>query len=246
MRRRDLKSKKVRFDNLLKIWPRYTKGSAFELLDIDFEDSFPDAANKLKYVWPNYIKRIIGLAHAEAGNMNDKNGMQKYVMQDDTIENHNFNGLLALKSLFYRLPKSNKSCKQNLEKLIRSAPTGTLISSEVRRISQELADKNEKEMNPFIIYFQNDEQQPYKFFVCINHLVYELDHFTTALDILFKSYYVFNFKYSDECKIILTFLQHFYYQIFFSKDFNSNIVNVLMCDIDIERGVECENLMVSK
>lgn len=243
LRRRDLKSKVVSFDNVLKIWPRYNKPNSFELMDIDFEDSFPDALNKLKYIWPDHVKRIIELAYDEAKASNDKDGMQKYQMQDDTIENNNnFNGLLAFTALFSMLPKSNKSYKQDLERLIRIAPRGTLISSEVRRIAQVLADKKVKEMNPFIIYFQNEEQQPYKFFICINHLIYEVEHFTTALDILFKSYYVFNLKYSEECKVILTFLQHFYYQIFFSQDLNSNVVNVLMCDIDINRGIECENL----
>lgn len=242
LRKIDLESKKVSFANVLKMWPRYTKGLGYELIHIDFAFTYPDAVNNLIYKWPDYVNKIIELAHEDAKNNNDKNGMEKFKDNNNDDENNGI-GYLALYAIFYMLPKSNGSTKQKLEKMFRKAERGTQITSEVQRISQMEAAKNSKEMNPFIIYFENENHQPYKFFVCINLLPYEFNNFITALDTLFKSYFVFNLRYPKECKIILTFFQHFFFQIFLPKDIQSNTINSLMCDIDIDRGIECESLM---
>lgn len=141
IRKIDLESKKINFDDLLKNWPRYSKLTGFELMEIDFENKYPNAVNNLKYLWPGYISRVIQLAFDEAKSAHDRYGMEKFDMQNESQDDdNNFNGFIALNAIFYMLPKSNKTSKQNLHRLLRPAPKGTLISSEIQRISQELAD----------------------------------------------------------------------------------------------------------
>lgn len=245
LRKLDLIYVKNTFNDILELWPRYSKQLGYELVDIDFSHLYPKSVNNLKILWPTYVNTIIQLAYDDANSNKDKNGIAKFELKDKMLDDeNNYLGYLALHAIFYLLPKSNKVSKQNINEMFRKAPKGTLIYDEVRRISTEAAKNKKKELNPFIIYFENDQKVPYKFFVCINSLVYEIGNFMTALDTLFKVYFVFNLNYPKECTLLLTFIQHFFFQIFLPNDIESSSLNGLMCDIDIDRAIECGSMMV--
>lgn len=94
------------------------------------------------------------------------------------------------------------------------------------------------------MYFEDEDQIPYKFFVCINFLIYEHDNFITALNALFISYFTFDFSYPPECLNIFTFLQHFYYQIFLERDVNSVNILSLIADLDADIASLCEEKQI--
>lgn len=242
LRKKEMSMKKFSFTEFLEQWPRYTKPIGFELVVIDFDDSYPDSASNLKILWPQYTKTIIGVArkHAKEYKHNEKLAQLKinWKLKDDE---NNYIGWIAVNAVFYMCPGRAEGVNQKLSSFFRKVVKGSLISDEVQRISEELAtleNKKLRKMNPFIIYYEDENKVPYKFFVIINHLIYETGNLTTALDVVFKSYFVFGFKYPLECSSTLTFIQQFFYKIFFDKDIESNIMNAFMCDIDPDRGDE--------
>lgn len=238
----DMNNKEFSFDQILAMWPRYTKQTGYELIDIDFTHLFPESASNLKYLWSTYSKKIIDCALNHAKEQKHKDKIDQFKMKESFIDTeNNYIGCLALHAIFYMCPSKNGYINQNITSMFRKANKGTLINEEVHRISEEISKlktKKTKKMNPFIIYYEDKNNVPYKFFVCINHLIYEIGNFITALDTLFKSYFVFKFQYPDECINTLIFIQQFFFKIFYSKDFKSYIMNSFMCEIDPIRGAE--------
>lgn len=232
------------FDTVLANWPRLKKQMGYELVDIDFSHLHSGAASKLKSLWPKYVRRIVNLAYQEAKRKKDKSSIDKFKIKDNNEdEEQNLVGLLGLQAIFYLCPNKNKVTKQSFNVLFRKTENRALINEEVQKISEERAAKK-MSLNPFVLYFEDEKSMPCKFFVCINHLVYEVGMFITALDTLVKSFFVFDLAYPEEGVNTLTFIQHFFLQIYLSTDIESNMINSLMCDIDLERSLECETLML--
>lgn len=241
-------SKDFNLEKVLDAWPRYKKHQGWELIDIDFENSHPESAGNLKHLWHKYVPKIINLAYeeAEGKTKKDKDAMLKYSQKPPTPdEENNFLGCLALHALYYLCPKKNKTTSQILSKMFSRVENTTKIDDEVRKISERAAIEGEQAMNPFILYFDDKHGVPYKFFVCVDQLVYELATFVTALDILFKSYFVLNLNYPPEAKNVLMLIQHFFFKIYLPNDGFYTTVLAVMCDIDIDRGLECEALMTN-
>lgn len=240
VRRNDILNKS--FDDLLAEWPRYSKKLAYELVNIDFEFLHPSSSHNLKYLWHKHVKQIIELALNEATSKNDKDGIAKFGGDIIVDEDENFMGMLALNAVFYLCPNRSKTTKQTFSSMFKRSTRGARIDEEVMTLSIEAAKKKKKEMNPFILYFEDESHIPYKFFVCVNHIIYEISNFVTALDTLFKCYFVFDLSYPKECVNALTFIQHFFFQIFLEKDLNSTVIKSFMCDLNIDRAIACENM----
>lgn len=233
----------LNFDEMLKKWPRYKKQIGYELVDIDFANLYPDANSRFRHFWPKYNSKILELALELAKSRRDKDAIFKFSANSSLEdEENNFAGSLALYAIFYMLPQSNRKSKQNFQKLFRKAEKGVKINDEIRKIAEKEA-KNNKSMNPFIIYFENDDGNIYKFFVCINLLIYETCNITTALDVLMKAYFVFDLQYPQETVNVLTFIQHFFFQIYLDTDISSSFIMSLIVDVDRDRAQECEILM---
>lgn len=126
LRKVDLESKKIGFDDLLKNLPRYNKPSGYELLEIDFQYTYPNTTNNFKHLWPGYINRVTQLAFEEARSNRDKHVMETFKIKEGD-DDQNIDGFIALNVIFYLLPKSNKSVRQSLDRLFRSSPKCTLI-----------------------------------------------------------------------------------------------------------------------
>lgn len=214
---------------------------------LTISNDFKFESGELKqWLKDNFADKIIDLAYEKAVVSRDKDAITRYKKRSEKVDDeNNYLGCLALSAIFYMCPSKNKSSGQSLEKMFLKVPRGTMINQEIQKISEKVKGK-QKEMNPFIIYYENENGIAFKFFVCINHLIYEMTNFISALDILFKSYFVFFLKYPPECVNVLTFLQHFFYKIFLDSDIASTTILGLMCDIDIERGRECQQLWEQK
>lgn len=232
------------FEKVLQLWPRYKKSIGYELVDIDFKHLYPGSTSSyLKHYFYNFADKIIKLALDEARDRKDKDAIDRFNRKSPVIdEENNFLGCVTLAAIFYMVPNKNKKCKQSLDKMFHKVPKGNMINEEIQRVSEKAATLKE-DMNPFILYYENESCMPYKFFVSVNHLIYETSNFITALDILFKCYFVFNVNYPSKCINVLTFLQHFFYKIFLKSDVNSTSIFSFMCDVDIERGLECEKII---
>lgn len=231
------------FDKILDAWPRYKKSIGFELVDIDFSCLYPESNDSLKHFWHEYSAKIIEVALKESRKKKDKDAISRFKKHPPAgDEDRNFVGCLALHAIFFMCPSKNKNSKQSLDKMFLRAQRGAMINEEIQRISEE-CKKLKEDMNPFIIYFENDVGIPYKFFVCVNHLIYETTNFITAIDTLFKTYFVFNLKYPTKCISVLTFIQHFFYKIFLPSDVYYSTILSFMFEINIERATECEKMM---
>ncbi|KAL5284994.1 hypothetical protein ACFFRR_006992 [Megaselia abdita] len=241
MRMDDIFLHEIPFSELLAEWPRYQKQWGYELVEIDFEYLHRGVSNNLRKLWPQYATKMIELAKTKAKKKNKKgeDDLRKLSMlPPGNDEEQNFIHTTALYAAFYMCPGQNNIVKQDLEKMFRNLQLGKRIVDEVYRISEEQASKGKgKEvfLNPYILYYNSDNGIPYKFFVVIDTLFYEVGNVITALDILFKAYFVFNLNYPPECKYLLQFIQHFVYEIKYEKDFTADVNNRFMFAIDAER-----------
>lgn len=198
---------------------------------------YPAATGKLKHLWHKFTSKILLLAVAKARNDKERQQVYKKKPPNDDDEN-NFSGCLALNALFYLCPSFDTTVKQDLSMMFRKAPRGSMINEEIQKISDQTAAEGKDNK-----YFEYQIGMPFKFFICIDQLIYETSNFIMAVDILLKAYFVFNMDFPPEAANILTLVQHFFYQIFLANDIEHTSIFQLMCDIAIERALQCEELM---
>lgn len=234
LRRMEIMDKSNSFESIVEQWPRLRKKQGPELTEIDFEKLFGEKTNNFKMLWSAYSLKFLNMAKSAASKLPvDKNALAKFstdIPPED--EEMNFSNYMSLHAAFYLCPGKDKTVAQNLEKMIRKVPRDQKIMDAVAAIGKETKNK----VCPYILYYEDDNEIPYKFFICISNLVYEVSNFITAIDTLFKSCYVFDLTYPRECKFILQFIQQFFYNIFTDKDIHSNSINSLMFDLDAERA----------
>lgn len=247
LRALDLKNDEKSTEDVVFEWPRYSKRYGYELIDIDFQHLFPGKDN-LKEYWPVFRQAIIDLGIAEATDRKKANmacKLEAYkCVEESQDRDKNMEGILALHSIFFLAPNKNSTTKQFLESILIQAEHGETIKDLVEKLSKEAATSNT--FSPTIIYYVNDENIPHKFYVCVNDLMYETETAVTAIDILFKIFYVFDLAYPDKCTNLLTFIQHFFYNIYYECDFRSSKLMNLMIQIDETIGTAFEKRVLNK
>lgn len=65
---------------------------------------------------------------------------------------------------------------------------------------------------------------PFRFYLSVYDHAYSFESFSDCLDLLLKSYFVFNVNYPKSVSNIYMFLQHFGYRIYSEKDLKINSV----------------------
>lgn len=87
-------------------------------------------------------------------------------------------------------------------------------------------------LQPYMIFVETDSKVTY-FYVVINKFYYKVESALKALDICFKSFFVFNLHYTPQCDQIWYFMQTFIYEIItkFDKNCSPN-VNTLINDLN--------------
>lgn len=240
MRTADLYDKNKSFEDILKEWPQYKRKKIYALLDIDFNSLFP-SKDTFKDLWSKYRKSILELGLAQKNNAELKRKMNLTVGVLD--EERNLEGILALHALFHILPNKNKSAKKSLDKLLLLAKPGTKLQAILVQCSEKATSNN---FSPIVIYYEDENFVPYKFYTCINDIIYETDIIVSAVDLLFKAIMVFDLAYADEVKVICTFIQNFFFDIFFETDFRGSSLIKCMAKINKEAGQMFEKRVLSK
>ncbi|KAL5285177.1 hypothetical protein ACFFRR_007120 [Megaselia abdita] len=249
LRSTEMKKLKV-FEKQLSEWPRYSKKLGYQLIEIDFIHAF-SGKNNFKRLWPKYRQNIIDMALISANKKSEKDKQRNKdiiknlgMIKENTDEEGNLAGFLAMQALFFLLPNKNNYVKQNLDKILLKAEKGSKVDDIIFELS--LQQTKTKKFHPIIIYYEDKDYLPYKFYTCVNDVKYELENITTAIDVLFKIFFVFNLGYPGECLNLLTFLQQFFFDIFLEDDHTSVTALGVMVGVDSERAGICNRKILDK
>lgn len=238
------------FDLLISEWPRFTRKVAYTLVELDFIYAYP-GKNHFKSLWPKYRQIIVnnGLKSADKKPEKDRKKNADIIKRMNrfagmTDEEGNLQGFTALLALYFLLPNKNKNTTQNLDAILHKAEKGQKVDDIMRDLSEK--QKESGRFHPIIIFYEDQESLPYKFYTCVNDLKYEFENITTAIDVLFKIFFVFNLEYPEECKNVLTFLQQFFYDIFLCEDIKSVNALSVMIGINAARARECNRKILRR
>lgn len=69
-----------------------------------------------------------------------------------------------------------------------------------------------EKLQPYMVFVETDSKVTY-FYIIINKFCYKVESALKALDICFKSFFVFNLHYTPQCDQIWYFMQLFIYEI---------------------------------
>lgn len=130
--------------------------------------------------------------------------------------------------------RSKKTVLERYEELIQTIQYGDDVLARVRALA---ANKNK--LHPFIIIGLHKEL-PYRFYLALYENIYAFETLTGCLDLLFKSFFVFNITYPNDVLNIYMFLQHFVYRIYLKSDTKVTCVIKLINILDKTR-LPCEN-----
>lgn len=86
-------------------------------------------------------------------------------------------------------------------------------------------------LQPYMIFVETDSQVT-SFYVIINKFYYRVESALKAIDICFKSFFVFNLKYPIQCEQIWYFIQKYFYEIITKFDKNVQSVNSIVNDLN--------------
>lgn len=235
----DIHVKKMDLLQLVKEWPRYLKKLGYQLVFIDFEFLYP-GKDLLKRSFVKYREQIVNLAlsRIKKNNKNVKEKLETFFKENIEDKESNIQSLICLHALFFLLPNKNTRTTQNLDIILTKAEPDKRIAHIVFEKSKEARSKNT--FSPFIIYYENEKGFPDKIYVVLDDIYYQTENMITALDVLFKIFYVFHLQYPDECKSVLIFIQHFYYDILLVDDMRSKTTLNLIKALDSKKGKDLD------
>lgn len=93
-------------------------------------------------------------------------------------------------------------------------------------------NKEKKKIQPFLI-IMSTLFKVQKIYLFIDSIKYEFDSAIRAFDILFKSYFVFHFKYPDESYAFWHFVQLYLYNIQTKFDTKNSAVKLLIRELNL-------------
>lgn len=216
----DIHVKKYDIAQLVKDWPRYSKKLGYQLFSIDFnflyqgKDTFKGGFAQSREIIVN-----LALSRVKKCHQGVKDKFENFFEKKMEDKEKNIKSLLTLHAIFFLLPNKNTRPTQNLDVILLKAKPFERIADIVAEKSKNARSKNT--FSPFIIYYENENGVPYKIYVALDDIYYQMENIITAFDTLFKIFYVFQLQYPDECKGVLTFVQHFYYDILLVDDMRS-------------------------
>lgn len=233
---------KTSFDVAVHNWPMFEKNTSYQLVDSDFNEKYP-GKDTLKDLWSKYRKAIIELVQKKC-DKKKQSAFAKFNQNKIEDADKNWEGILAIHAIFYLVPNKNKMAKQSIQSILFKAPIGSRIDDLVKELSHKARDTGS--FNPRIIYFVNDDDEPYLFYIVINHIKFQLPNFTKAIDTLMKAFYVFELAYPRDCKPTLIFIQQMFYDILHESDVISINILDLVSDLDPEKAKFLNQRILSK
>lgn len=93
--------------------------------------------------------------------------------------------------------------------------------------------ETKKQIQPLIFVVGKSFSTATTFYVYFCNILYQLPTFLKALDVCFKTYFVFNFSYPNESILIWNFLQIFFYEITTSNDSRNSRVKSRINDLKL-------------
>lgn len=240
LRATDLRNKKKNFEDIIEEWPQYKRKILYELLDIDYNSLFPNK-DTFKDRWSKYRKSIIDLGLSQKHNTELKKKIAFYEGVKD--DEKNVEGLLALHALFNIIPNKNSSSKKNLDKILLKAKPGVKLRDMLIECSKKATNSN---FSPIIIYEEDEDCLPIKFYTCFNDMPYEFDNIVSAVDLLFKSIFVFDLSYASECNVFCTFIQHFFFNLYYESGFRGSSLIKWMSRLDKTIARDFENRILTQ
>lgn len=198
-------------------------------MDLDFKQLFPDHGNRFFQEWPSWADKFLTAALEKAKREKKKAStldrfkinagkyfqrimfhspnVQLYVLDSPSFD------LRALEALFFYMSKKNEP--KLLEPLFRFINYGTNVMDTVKEIAAEY----KKDFHPLMLVATTGPNEiPFRYYVSVFDMVYTFESFSSALDILFKSFFALNVDYPAKIKTVYTFLQQFIYGIYIKGD----------------------------
>lgn len=83
-------------------------------------------------------------------------------------------------------------------------------------------------LQPYMIFVETDSEVTY-FYDIINKFFYKVESALKAIDICFKSFFVFNIQYPTQCEQIWFFIQTYFFNIVtkFDKTCSQNVNSII-------------------
>lgn len=144
----------------------------------------------------------------------------------------------ALDAILYLLSNKDTNGPSCIEKIVQYINYGDNVMDKVK----EIAESYTNNFHPILIV-ANLEGKPYRYYACVFDIIYTFQSFTSAFDIIFKSFFVFNVKYPSDATLFYIFIQQFLYGIYLKRDSKKSVLIKLFHSLDCNRLASSNNSM---
>ncbi|XP_050544261.1 uncharacterized protein LOC126907191 [Daktulosphaira vitifoliae] len=213
--------KKYTTKDIFDKWPAYKTANGYRLIDMDFEAAFEKKGDLLENWEKNISKLLLFLSFNS--NVKDKN-VRKLIeiirMNNQISENGRDAAIIwALHGYFVptnKLVKIDPKTKQKttIKFTIRDSQESVIfVGSTIQMVEDHIENlkKSKKSIQPTIFCIGENITSINEIFLYLDGVRYIFKSIIKALDICFKSIYLFDFKFPDESVIFYSFLEYFFY-----------------------------------
>ncbi|KAI8115639.1 hypothetical protein CVS40_12277, partial [Lucilia cuprina] len=217
---------------ILKLWPEYIKPSGYTLIDIDFGLKYPQAKD-MKTKWVLTESKLLHLLQSKVPNVTVSKMLTNLKSCDS--ESRIFSILYCLHYLF---PPQQKVVTDKAGAKIRKKFTVTASQDSFAIVAET---KEELDMKLKLLKLQKCNIQPRllilgeianvkEIFVYFDEIKYPMVQIITAVDILFKIFFVFNLEFPIESDLFYNFMQQFFYEINSEKKYSKvfTVINEIL------------------
>lgn len=118
-----------------------------------------------------------------------------------------------------------------MEDIVRYIKYGDNVMNNVREVASTYKDK----FYPLLFVATTENGIPFRYYLSVFDIIYTFNEFVTGMDVLFKSFFVFDVAYPTNIWNVYTFLQQFMYGIYLKSDGKDKAVINLIESLDRTR-----------
>ncbi|KAL4703710.1 hypothetical protein ACJJTC_015264 [Scirpophaga incertulas] len=231
-------------------YPALRQPQGYILLMNDFNQLYPEKENSLFSAIEIHKRTIINYAKRKAEHTRDRNlktTIQSLIALIDENDPESINNVcLLLLTYIINISPARKKKGKEIIKFSRSEMSCAFINqvaSEAHVTSsilerKELLGKQQRSMQPYVIYVGDNCTQIRASYVVINDTVYSFSKLITAVDCAFKIFHSTGACYPEECEDVWLLIQLGFFNIHTKYDRNTQVVNSLMTDL----GLICDKI----
>ncbi|XP_036324508.1 uncharacterized protein LOC118737834 [Rhagoletis pomonella] len=208
---------------ILDEWPLYKYSKAPELVDIDYNDSFP--GNGLNFSNWNHLCTIASdLFEQRIKDPQTKQLKSRVFGKKDALNIDNFNIYTMMLLHAVSLPTHKKYTISDSQNAF------TVSVNQSSEVDQAIAEKRKQclednsTLQPFVIVV-GDEFNFKNFYVTLDGIKYSFHSYMEAIQYCYKLMFVLNLKYPDECTNVWIFVQKYLFN-------TVPVINTLINDIN--------------